>query len=255
MYPCDHCGRSHDTIAETRQCAEGSLPRPLTSDEARRRRRDRKTAREAADRQAKSFSLDERTQQANYRRKHPTSQEAKLATALTSKGVRFEREYEFPEKEIPWVADFYMSPKLVVEVDGDHDSDWDAERDRQLRAHGRYVVLRYTNDDIEQHTAAVVEKIVRYSGTEKCGTPGCGGVMQARWAGRSGWFLGCSNYEVDRNECRGRNAPCPRPNCGGELIEKPNSWGGKFQACTQYQSTGCSFKVDHKHTWLQQRGN
>jgi very-short-patch-repair endonuclease len=75
-------------------------------------------------------------------------------------GVRFRRQHPIG----PFIADFAcVRARLVVEVDGathstDVERDYDARRDRYMRARGWYV-LRFRNDDIYDALGDVVERI------------------------------------------------------------------------------------------------
>lgn len=75
-------------------------------------------------------------------------------------GVRFRRQFGIG----PYIADFYCPTlKLVIELDGSqHFTDkgiaHDKDRDAYLRSEG-CTVIRFTNEELKQSTAAVIEEI------------------------------------------------------------------------------------------------
>ena len=100
---------------------------------------------------------------AAYLRKHPTKTEEILWERLRKnqiEGVRFRRQHPFDK----YVPDFYAySLKLVIELDGNiHEEKSvklsNAEREAILKLHFLYI-LRYSNDEVYNHTDDVVDDI------------------------------------------------------------------------------------------------
>ena len=105
----------------------------------------------------------ELAQAARALRERPTPQEELLWDALRLRrldGLRFRRQYAVER----FVLDFYCPRcKLVVEVDGPvhaTQTSRDAERDAHLTAFGCRV-LRFTNQEIEEDLAGVLQRIAR----------------------------------------------------------------------------------------------
>jgi very-short-patch-repair endonuclease len=63
-----------------------------------------------------------------------------------------------------FIVDFFCpAAKLAIEIDGDsyaQQIDYDAERTRRLEEQKRYRVIRFTNDEVQHHLAAVLDAIV-----------------------------------------------------------------------------------------------
>jgi very-short-patch-repair endonuclease len=97
--------------------------------------------------------------------------EDKLAFQLDNLGVEYVRQYKFhPVKN--WLADFFIAPHLLIEVDGggwmqgkghfsEHGRRHDNKRDRAATILG-YRVLRFTGSEVKDGSAArVIEETVR----------------------------------------------------------------------------------------------
>lgn len=96
------------------------------------------------------------------KRVNQTHQENLLWEKLSGKkinGLKFRR--QFPIER--YIADFYNhSNKLIIEVDGEihnHRKEYDKNRENYLKACG-YVVLRFTNNQIENDIEKVIETII-----------------------------------------------------------------------------------------------
>ncbi len=95
-------------------------------------------------------------------RRKLTDAEAMLWSRLRKDvhGIRFRRQHPIG----PYIADFAcVRARLVVEIDGathstDVELEYDARRDRYMRAQGWHV-LRFRNDDIYDALGDVVERI------------------------------------------------------------------------------------------------
>ncbi len=89
----------------------------------------------------------------------PTDAERKLWQCLRTgqiEGLKFRRQHPIP----PYIADFCcVERKLIVELDGgQHNSEVDGFRTRQLEAQG-WVVLRFWDNDVLLNIESVVEAI------------------------------------------------------------------------------------------------
>ena len=94
-------------------------------------------------------------------RNNPTPAEAVLWNRLRGRqlgGYRFLRQRPM----LGYIADFYCpAVRLVIEVDGSsHDdrAEYDATRDRNLRAHS-FEVIRFTNREVAKDLHAVLARI------------------------------------------------------------------------------------------------
>ena len=77
-------------------------------------------------------------------------------------GARLDATVVLDEVENPFIADFYCeAARLVVEVDGDiHDDQRDHDEARDAILAGRHLrILRFTNDDVVQRLAFVLQHI------------------------------------------------------------------------------------------------
>ena len=98
-------------------------------------------------------------------RKEPTEAEAALWAMLRGRkleGLRFRRQHP----TVGYIVDFIcLEAKLVVEADGEHHAENDADRvrDEKLRALS-YRVLRYWNREILDEPDAVIADILFHSG-------------------------------------------------------------------------------------------
>jgi very-short-patch-repair endonuclease len=111
---------------------------------------------------------------ARLNRKNPTAAERVMWTAVL-RGRQL-ADYKFlRQKPIDgYIVDFYCGElALVIEIDGDSHRDKlddDAERTRLLNAYG-LTVLRYTNTQVLQTTAAVRQHLLAYIETASCPLP------------------------------------------------------------------------------------
>lgn len=97
-------------------------------------------------------------------RKNPTCQEAKLWEQLQGRklyGKKFRRQFPIGR----YIADFYNhDSKLVIEIDGGihtKTAEYDHNRSEYLKSCG-YVVVRFSNEEIETETYKVLETIKTY---------------------------------------------------------------------------------------------
>lgn len=97
-------------------------------------------------------------------RREQTPAEVRLWSALRNRqlaGLKFRRQHPYGQ----FIFDFFcVERRLAVEVDvGVHlnteQAAYDAERSEYLEQHGIHV-LRFTNDEIDQHLPAVLRKII-----------------------------------------------------------------------------------------------
>jgi very-short-patch-repair endonuclease len=97
-------------------------------------------------------------------RREQTSAEARLWSALRNRqlaGLKFRRQHPYGQ----FILDFFcVERQLAVEVDGGvhlnaEQAAHDAERSEFLEQRGVYV-LRFTNEEIEQHLPDVLRKII-----------------------------------------------------------------------------------------------
>lgn len=92
----------------------------------------------------------------------PTDHETFMEDALLSVGYQFEK-----QKQIgPYIADFFIEPNVVIEVDGlVHKSrrQYDAARDEYMNRKG-FHVLRFKNEELYQTIdgAHLIERIAEY---------------------------------------------------------------------------------------------
>ena len=96
-------------------------------------------------------------------RRPQTPAESTLWAQLRSRqlgGFKFRRQQPIG----PFIVDFYCAQCwLAIEIDGDTHAEqetYDAERTEWLRAQGCHVV-RFANRDVERHTSAVLEAILK----------------------------------------------------------------------------------------------
>src|SRR3990172_12373177 len=94
-------------------------------------------------------------------RKEQTPAESKLWTYLRTNranGVGYRRQHAIG----PYIADFCVGSKLVIEVDGSQhleQEEYDADRTEFLREHG-YTVLRFSNGDVMNNMQGVMDIIL-----------------------------------------------------------------------------------------------
>ena len=101
-------------------------------------------------------------QRARPLRQPLTPAEAQLWRALRGRqanGLKFRRQHPIG----PYVADFYCAQaQLVIEIDGPshlRQEEYDQARTAWLESQG-YRVVRYTNSEVQENIAAVLENIV-----------------------------------------------------------------------------------------------
>jgi very-short-patch-repair endonuclease len=96
-------------------------------------------------------------------RRNATAAENTLWQELrkTQTGYKFRRQHGIDDRTI---VDLYCpAVRLVIEVDGESHNqkqeDWDPARDKRLSQLG-YLVLRFSNEEVLNHTSRVVASIV-----------------------------------------------------------------------------------------------
>ncbi|MBY0579957.1 MAG: DUF559 domain-containing protein [Burkholderiales bacterium] len=94
-------------------------------------------------------------------RKHATDTERHLWRYLRDRrlgGYRFRRQVPIGD----YIADLAcLEAKLIIELDGgQHQREYDAHRDRQIRAQG-FRILRFWDNQVFQETQAVLEVILQ----------------------------------------------------------------------------------------------
>ena len=101
-------------------------------------------------------------------RRDQTPAEAKLSSVLRNRhlaGLKFRRQ----TPRSPFVADFYCpQAKLIVELDGESHNEketYDERRTRILERDGCRVI-RFINDDVNQHLDGVAEAIAKACGVD-----------------------------------------------------------------------------------------
>ncbi|MER8865921.1 endonuclease domain-containing protein [Mesorhizobium sp. M0751] len=96
-------------------------------------------------------------------RREPTAAEDRLWHELRGRkldSIKFRRQVPVGR----FIADFVCAEgRLIVEIDGSQhaDSDYDRERDSELKARG-FRVLRFWNDDVLRDLNAVCDTIIAY---------------------------------------------------------------------------------------------
>jgi len=101
---------------------------------------------------------------ARYKRQHPTQAEALIWGCLRKEqlgGYKFRRQHIIDS----YIVDFYCPTcKLIVEVNApihQKQQNYDLSRDINLIALG-YKILRFTNDEVLNHTEEVLKEIMNY---------------------------------------------------------------------------------------------
>ena len=97
---------------------------------------------------------------ARKNRKEQTQSERTLWNELRKLPYRFRRQHPIDEYIVDFVC---LQEKLVIEVDGEYHNTpeqkaADAIRTEQLKRKG-FKVARYHNDEVDNHTAEVIEEI------------------------------------------------------------------------------------------------
>ena len=102
-------------------------------------------------------------QHAKDLRREQTPAERQLWACLRGKqlgGFRFRRQHPIG----PFIVDFCcLSPRLVIEIDGDSHAEqveYDESRTAYLEERG-YVMLRFTNEDVQHRLEGVLAEIAR----------------------------------------------------------------------------------------------